>query len=185
MEENANGREFPMPSGAVLYVSIAPYDDVMVLHDALANELRGRGVGGLDVAAVWKTVQAARAAKTGDEAGEDADAEGAAGLNVLADKVLALGGSREFKAAVFLCAEKAVYRPTGELASSLRFQRGVPGYGVFDNPVCRDRAREDFYAIVRGVVEENLRPFGKALFSMFGGLVENSAESQKSNTAPA
>jgi hypothetical protein len=177
--ENANGRLFDMPSGAKLYVSIAAYDDVMDLHDALATELRGKGLGSLDVAAVWKTVQAAKASKERPEDESDGAAE-AAGLNVLADKVLAVGASKEFKAAVFKCAEKAVYRPDGELASSIPFRVGQLGYGVFDNPKCRDQAREDFYAIIQAIVEENLRPFGKALFSMFTAHVARSAAFQKS-----
>lgn len=183
MEENANGKEFPMPSGATLYVSIADYDSVMDLHDALANELRGKGMGGLDVAAVWRSVQKVKAARdAGAQPFEDEGDDGAAGLNVLMDKFLALGASKEFKAAVFKCAERAVYRFDGSLASSIQFKFGTPGYGVFDDPRCRDTSRGDFYAIVKAVVEENLRPFGAALLSMFAAHMVASAASQKSNT---
>lgn len=163
-----NGKEYDMPSGAKLYVSVSSYERVMALHDALAGELRGKGLGALDVVAVQKAIR-----------GDDEE-----GLNVLVDKAIALAASKEFKAALFACAEKAVYRHDGSVESSVQFKLDVPGYNVFDNPKCRDTARGDFYAIARAITEENLRPFAKALFSMFEAHVAKRADIQKSNTGP-
>ena len=109
--------------------------------------------------------------------------DGDEGLNVIVDKILALATSGQFKIALFACAETAVYRPDGTESSSIQFKMGTPGYGVFDNPDCMIQAREDFYEICRAVVEENLRPFGKALFSMFMAHMGKSANTQKSPTA--
>lgn len=181
------GKEFALTSGATLYVSVSPYEKVIDLHDALCAELRGRGVGSLDVGKIQKAFEAGRKARIAAAAGLPAEENNEAdeGLNVIVDKFLALASSKEFKQAVFACAEKAVYRPDGTEASSVQFKLGTPGYGVFDNPTCMEQARADFYDIVKAVVEENLRPFGKALFSMFLAHMGSSADSRKSSTVPA
>lgn len=181
-----NAKEYDMPSGARLVVSVSSYDLVMALHDALVNELRGKGVGSLDVVKIQETLAAQSKRRTATAAGiqvED-DSAGDEGLNVIVDKALGLVSSRDFKEAVFACAEKAEYWPDGSIESSVKFQRGVPGYGVFDNPKC-GRSREDFYAICKAITEVNLLPFGKALFSMFADHVGSSAEAPKSSTVTA
>ncbi len=181
------GREFTLPSGAKMLVSVASYADVIALHDALGAELRGRGLGTLDVAKIKKTFEVAgkkrEAAAIGAQFIETT--EGDEGLNVIVDKLLGVISSKEVKDALFACAEHAVYMPTGDMESAIQFCVGAPGYGVFDNPKCMTQAREDFYEICRAIGEENLRPFGKALFSLFTALVGSSADIQGSNTAKA
>jgi hypothetical protein len=167
MENNANGTMYAMPSGAKLYVSVSPYELVIALHDALANEMRGKGLGQLDIVEIQKAVRG----------------EGEQGLNVLVDKFIGVAASKEWRAALFACAEKAKYMADGKPESSVQFKLNAPGYGLFDHPVYRDQAREDLYAIQKAVAEENLRPFAKALSSLFAGLVGKSADIQKSNTA--
>lgn len=182
-----SGKEYTMPSGATLYVSVSPYEQVMALHDALGAELRGNGIGALDVGKVQQSFQAARTKRMAEAAGKpfDDNGENDEGLNVLVDKILAVAVSKTVKAALFACAEKSVYRPDGSEATSIQFKLGTPGYGVFDNPACMLQARGDFYDICKAVAEENLRPFGKALLSMFMALVGSSADTQKSTSAPA
>lgn len=158
-----NGKEFDLPSGAKLYVSVSAYEQVMALHDALASELRGKGVGALDIVEIQKARR-----------GESED-----GLNVLVDKGLALAASREVKDAVFACAAQAVYRPDGTEATSVTVSKAL-----FDHPQYRFQAREDFYAILTSVAEVNLGPFVKALFSMFAAHVGKRADTQKSSTGP-
>lgn len=179
-----NGKLYDMPSGAKLYVSMSAYEDVMALHDALLAELRGRGVGSLDVASLQKAidqnVQKRKAAAAGMPF-ED-DGSGDAGMNVIIDKLLSVAGSKSVKEALFVCAQKSVYRPDGTEASSLHFVVGTPGFGVFDNAKCALQARQDFYEICKAVAEENLRPFGAALFSMFMAHMGISASTQKSTT---
>lgn len=177
--------EFDMPSGAKLLVCVGEYDRVIALHDAVTSEMRGKGVGALDVAKIQKAFSAARKAKVAAEAGKEAEDDGSGdeGLNVIVDKTLGLIGSREVKAALFACSNGALYCPDGTLKSSVSFNPEAAGFGVFDNPACRAQAREDYYAICRAIAEENLRPFGKALFSMFLALVGRSAADQTSDTA--
>lgn len=181
------GKEYRLPSGATLFVSVAPYDDVMALHDALAAELRGQGVGALDVSKVKKSFDAERAKRAAAAAGKPLEENDAAdeGLNVIVDKMLAVIGSRAVKHALFTCAQKAVYRPDGSEASGIQFRMGVAGYGVFDNPAYLLQARGDFYDICKAVGEENLRPFGEALSSMFTALMGSSADTPASNTEKA
>lgn len=182
------GKAYELGSGAKLFVSVSEYEKVMDLHDALVDALRdGGGAGALDVAQVQRAIEAAQKKRQHAAAGVEAqlpdDGSGDAGLNVIVDRVLAVAGSKRVKAAIFACSLKAVYMPDGTEASSVTFDPAVPGYGVFDNPKCLAQARADFYDICKAIVEENLRPFGQALFSMFRGLVENSADSPSSPTA--
>lgn len=181
------GKLFDLPSGAKLFVSVSEYEKVMALHDALADALRGGGAGALDVVKIQKAVEATRQKRAAEAAGKPHEEDGEAdeGLNIIVDKVLAVAGSQRVKACIFACSEKAVYMPDGTEVSSVQFDPRVPGYGVFDNPKILTRAREDFYDICKAIAEENLRPFGKALFSMFMAHVESSADNQGSNTARA
>lgn len=180
-----NGKQYDLPSGAKLFVSVAEYEKVMALHDALADALRGGGAGSLDVVKIQKAIEATRQKRMAEAAGKPHDDGGDAdeGLNIIVDKVLAVAGSARVKAAIFACSDSAVYMPDGTEMTSVQFQPGTPGYGVFDNQKCLTRAREDFYDIAKAIAEENLRPFGKALFSMFMAHVESSADTQGSNTA--
>ena len=157
----------------------------MELHDCLGEELRGNGIGVLDVGKIQKSFDSIKEKRIAEAAGSplEDDGEGDEGMNVVVDKMLALASSRTVKAALFACAESAVYRPDGTEASSIQFKVGTPGYGVFDNPACMDNAREDFYDICKAIAEENLRPFGKALLSMFVAHMGSSASTPKSNSA--
>lgn len=156
------GEEFDLPSGAKLFVSISPYEQVMALHDALANEMRGKGLGALDVVEVQKVLRK----------------EGEAGLNIIVDKVLAMAASREIKDAVFACAAKAVYRPHGTVESSIPVTRTLFDNGKLD----LEKVRGDFYAIAARIIEVNLRPFAKALFSLYLAHVGKSADTQESKS---
>ena len=180
----SKGKEYKMPSGATLFVGVASYELVMELHDSLGEELRGNGIGILDVGKIQKSIDSAKKKRMTLSAGKpwEDEEEGDDGLNGVVDKILALASSRKVKAALFACAESAVYRQDGTESSSIQFKVGAPGYGVFDNPLCMDKAREDFYDICKGIAEENLRPFGKALLSMFMAHMGNSASTQKSSS---
>lgn len=153
-----NGQEFSLPSGAKLYVSVASFENIKALHDAVFGELRGKGIGELDLAEIQKVVR-----------GEEG-----AGLGLLVDKIMSMVISKQVEMAIFLCAEKALYRHDGTESSSLQVTRGL-----FDNPKVRDQAREDFYAICLNIAKVNLQPFIKALSSMFMARVEKSAGTQK------
>lgn len=157
------GEECDLPSGAKLYVSVSSWENIKALHDAVANELRGKGLGSLDLVEIQK-------AMAGD---------GEQGLNVVADKMLGLIASKEVTAALFACAEKALYQPDGSLESSVPVTPRL-----FDHPQYLAAAREDYYEICKKVAGVNLRPFMKALSSMLKALAAKSAEPQKSPTEP-
>lgn len=175
------GKPYPLPSGAVLLVTVANWGETKALHDALARAINGSGVTSLEAAAFLKAMQAR--AEESPLASDAPDPAAAADkmeiLSVLARKALEVSSSKELERAIFACAEKAVYQPNGQIIAAIQFKLDAPGYGVFDNPKCREGARKDYYAICAAVVEENLAPFGEALFSVF------SEHAEKRATSPA
>lgn len=180
--ENENGKEFDMPSGAKLYVSVAEWGKVKPLHDALARALIGSGVSAPEVAAVLKGI-AGKFALPGAEADEAASKEEQITvLAVLARKALEIASSKDLESAIFACAEAALYKPDGTSDTAVQFKANALGYGVFDHPKCRDRARGDYYEICQAVVEVQCLPFAKALISMFVAHVGKSAATQPLST---
>ncbi len=175
-----NGKSYPMPSGASLLVTVANWGETKALHDALARAVNGSGVTAAEAAGFMKGLQA-RASTEAAKGSSKEDPEAAAVklevLAVLARKALEIGSSRELEQAIFVCAEKCLYKPDGTMKTAVQFKRDAAGYGVFDQPSCRDGARKDYYAICAAIVEENLRPFGEALFSAFTAHAEKRAES--------
>jgi len=155
------GNEFTLPSGATLLVSTASFASAKALHDAMCRELRGKGLGDLDVAELGKAISSSDAA----------------GLNWLADKAMSIVSSKEIEDAFFACAEKALYRHDGQELSSLQVTRRM-----FDEPSVSEKAREDFYHIFLRVAEVNLKPFIKALSSVLKARADQGAESQASST---
>jgi len=169
-----NGQEFDLPSGAKLHVSPSSFAQAKALQDALLAELRGKGLGALDVAAIQKAIGVGVAKRAGDEAPDGVED---AGLNMLVDRFLAVASSREVEAALFACAEKAVYKPGGSLDGAVQVTQRL-----FDDPKLRDAARRDFYAICHRVAEVNIRPFVEALFSMYAAHVGSSADTRPSSS---
>lgn len=172
-----NGKEFDLPSGATLFVSVSSFAQAKTLQDALLVELRGKGAGTLDAAAIQKALGAGFARKAGIDAPEGEDDDG---LNALVDRILGIAASKDVEAAVFACAEKALYRPDGTEASSVQVTRKL-----FDDEKYGDAAREDFYAICAKVAEVNIRPFVKALSSMLSDRGGKSAATRESSTVAA
>lgn len=185
MSENENGREIPLSSGASLYVSIADWQEAKALQDALARALVSGGLTAVEVAAVFKAAQFRAVSAPGQKDQGMGTAEKLDVVAALTRKALELVSNKELERAIFACAEKAIYRADGTPKSSVQFKLNAAGYGVFDNPICRDKARGDYYEICSTVVEENLRPFAKALSSMFAAHVEKIAASPASNTDQA
>ena len=183
MPENENGREVKLASGASIYISVAPWREAKQLQDALARALNGGGITPGEVAAVFKLLEF-RAAPAAVEKPEEAAAKAAekiATVAALTRKALELASDAALERAIFACAERSLYRFDGTAESSVQFKLNAPGYGVFDDPRCRDRARGDYYAICEAVVEENLRPFAQALFSMFMARLGKSADIPESS----
>jgi len=158
------GQTFDMPSGAKLFVSLAPFGQAKALHDAVLGELRGKGVGSLDI-------QALRDALGGGD--------GAEARNLLMDKAMGLVSSKAVEQSLFACAEKAVYRPDGSEESSRKVSPAL-----FDDAQIREQARADYYMICWSVAKANLQPFIKALFSALLAHVDRSAKSPELKSGP-
>jgi len=157
----SQGNEFSLPSGATLLVSMASFANAKALHDALCRELRGKGMGDVDVIELSKALSS-----------KDPN-----GLNWVADKIMGIVSSKEIESAFFACAEKALYRHDGQEASSAQVTKRM-----FDEPTIAEQARSDFYHVFMRVAEVNLRPFIKALSSALKARADQGAESQASST---
>ncbi|MBQ2175355.1 MAG: hypothetical protein II453_09910 [Alphaproteobacteria bacterium] len=73
--------------------------------------------------------------------------------------VLSIDTSQDFLDAVFDCLKYCTYKSTYRIDMDLFDDKSVP------------EAREDYYEILWACVEENLRPFGKSLISMWKTLM--------------
>lgn len=151
MENQGGGREFSLSSGAVLLVSMAPFQDAKRLHNEVLRALRGTGAGELDLTALKDAFSGGKFKDGGDA------------VNMVVDRVMTLAASEEVQAAVFKCAERAVYKADGTDQSSLKVTPALFDHGQFG-----ERARGDFYQISMKVLEVNLGPFLAAIFSSFG-----------------
>lgn len=148
MENQGGGREFALSSGAVLLVSMASFQDAKRLHNEVLRALRGTGAGELDLAALKDAFSTGKFKDGGDA------------VNMVVDRVMTLAASDEVQAAIFACAKTAVYKPDNAMI------KVTPA--MFDDVQFGERARGDFYQICMKVMEVNLSPFFKAIFSSFG-----------------
>jgi len=156
----SQGDMVALPSGAKLFASPSSWENAKALHDAVLKEIKGTsGVAGLDLELV-------------KEAFEE---KSASAFSHVLDKIVGVACSKAIEDAIFSCAEKAIYQPSGE-ETSIKVTRAM-----FNNPDTRDQARGDYYAIAFHVAEVNLRPFVKALFSSLKALGERSAASRGSS----
>jgi len=146
-----------MPSGATLVLSVASWESIKALHDAVLREVKKGDVSGIDVEAVQGVLEGKIEA-------------GAA----LIDRAISLASSKAVEDAMFRCAEKAVYK-TGDDETSRKVTRAL-----FDDLAVRDQTREDYYAIAYAVAEVNLRPFVKALSTSLRALMERYATTRGS-----
>lgn len=152
---DTQGQEFPLDSGAVLHVTIAPWPDAKRLHNELLRALKGTGVGALDLNQLKGAMSAGKL-------------QDAALLNLIADRLMELAASDAVEAAIFKCAERVLYKATGTDGAPIKVSRLL-----FDDPVVGTQARGDFYAICWRIIEVNLRPFLAAILSAFEARARN------------
>lgn len=163
---SSGNRDFKLPSGATLRVTIAPYRDAKDLHDAVLRALRGKSAGSVDVADLVKNLTAMGEDKSGLKMG-------AAG-GAIVDLAIGVLTSTEVEAAVLKCGQRAVYEPIGAPEDVRKVDPGL-----FDDPKHGEDARGDMYAIYMRVAEVNLGPFFKALFSALKARAGTSADTPK------
>jgi hypothetical protein len=125
--------EFTLPSGATIMVTPAGFAVVKELHDCVMRSFLTAG------------------GKVEDITSPD----------VIFKAILSAGCSKEVEAAIFKCAETAVYSPDGTEAKRMKVDKVL-----FDTPAVQEQARGDYYGIIMQVVAVNLRPFFQALFSV-------------------
>ena len=134
--DNKQGKEFTMPSGAKLHVSMASFEDADTLKNAILQAANGLKVTqeilGIDMAKL----------------SSDPDA-----LTQMLGTLISAATSPTIKNAMFRCAARASYD-----------NRKIDN-ALFDDPEVGEKAREDYYAICMRIAEVNVLPFFKKVLS--------------------
>lgn len=144
--------EFTMPSGAVLAITIAPFEDVIALQSSI-----GKAIG--DVILTPGATDA--------EMSLEGVFSNPAMLSVAVNKIKAIAISPDVRVALFKCFERVTY-------GGLRL-----GKDTFDDPERGEAAREDYYNICLKVIEVNCKPFFVKTFSGLKGLGKTTPDNQK------
>ncbi len=137
--------DFTLPSGSKLVVSESAYQDANTLLKALLRTAKG--------------VQLAHNPLETD-------------VTALKDVVLEAATSPEVDAALFKCAERAMYE-------NVRVTKDL-----FDDPKLKDLARGDYFLILWHVIEVNCGPFFGKTFSALKERLATSPFFQKSPSTP-
>ena len=95
-----------------------------------------------------------------------------ADVTVLKDMLVEAVVSEEVDAALFKCAERAVYE-------SVRVDKSI-----FDDPKLKDRARADYFVILWHIVEVNCGPFFGKAFSELRERLKTSPSTLNSPSTP-
>jgi hypothetical protein len=119
--------EFSLPSGSKMVVSEAAYVDAIALFKALMKSVKGVPLSG-DIELL--------------------------NVTVLKDALIEAATSPEVDAALFKCADRAVYENV----------KVTPA--LFDDPKLKDVARGDYFLILWHVIEVNCGPFFGKTFSV-------------------
>jgi len=137
--------DFTLPSGSKMSVSEASYADAIGLLKALMKTMKGVPLA-VDVVSLDVTV--------------------------LKDALINAGTSPEVDAALFKCAERAVYENA----------KVTPA--LFDDPKLKDVARADYFVIFWHVIEVNCGPFFGKTFSLLRERLKTNLSTQPSTTTP-
>lgn len=148
-------QKFDMPSGAVLVITVAPFADAWALMRASLKTLKGMNLKPDDL----KMEMSALAGNT-------------SAFSLIVDRVVDFATSPEVEAAIWKCAQRALYIPLG---SDIAFPGTKVSPSMFDDPEYGNTAREDYAKIVTSLLEVNCKPFlAKALSGLLKPKVSNS-----------
>lgn len=137
-------QKFELPSGAQLVVTVAPFADAWALMKAALKTLKGVELKPEDLKR---------------EMGSLMDSPSA--FAMILDRVVDFATSPEVEAAVWRCAQRALYIPAG---SDVAFPGMKVSPSLFDDAEHGTAAREDYARMVAGILEVNCKPFlAKAL----------------------
>ena len=139
-----NSKEFNLKSGAVLIITAAPFGEADELKDALLAEMKD-----LQVVDAFQKLDLGKMVAGGAQA-KDLPA----GIfPIMWKAVLGAATDPAVKRALMKCAQRASYDGIKVNAA------------LFDDPDKGTQAREDYYEICTRIVEVNVAPFFKRLFS--------------------
>ncbi len=154
----SQSQTFPLPSGAALSVTVASFADSWKLTQAVLKALKGAGL----------TPEAIKG--------------GGSAFGVIIDRVLEIATSPEVEAAMWKCAERALYKPA---ASDVAFPGEKLTRALFDTPGQEAAFRGDFPKIAMSLMEVNCQPFLAPALSVLNAALKTPAPVQplKSGTA--
>lgn len=152
---------FDMPSGAKLAITVAPFKDAWALMRASLKTLKGMDLKSEDLKQEMGAVL-----------------NNPATFSLIVDRIVDFATSSEVEAAVWKCAERALYIPAGSDISNPG-TKVIPG--LLDDPQYGLSARQDFAKIATSILEVNCKPF---LANLLSGLSkpkesQNQSESLK------
>ena len=157
MSQMQQSQMFDLPSGAKIAVTIAPFKDAWALMRASLKTLKGMDLKSEDL---------------NREMGDLLSNPSA--LAVLLDRVVDFATSTDVEAALWKCAERALYIPAG---SDLAFPGSKVQPALFDDPKDGNAAREDYVRIMTSLLEVNCKPFlAKALSGLLKVPKKNPAD---------
>lgn len=145
---------FKMPSGATLAVTVAPFADAWALMRASLKTLKGMGLKAEDLQQEGATLM-----------------DNPATLSLLLDRVVDFATSPDVEAALWRCAQRALYIPAG---SPAEFPGEKVDQKLFDHPEHGSSAREDYAKLAYTLMEVNCKPF---LAQVLSGLQKPKATS--------
>lgn len=131
-------KEVTLPTGAILGLQMADFEDGTALYQTLCSELLG--------------VQLPTSIQ-----GQDIKSLAGININELKDVFLKLMGSKEIHTAIWKCMACCTYTPSGS-TTPVRITK---------NTFREVDAREDFFPVAKEVLTYNVGPFFKSLGSMF------------------
>lgn len=151
-------RKFKLPSGATVVITVAPFQDSWGLTKAALKALKGMSF-------------------TQEELQRDfaSFSEAASAVPKLLDRLISFATSEEIEAAMFKCANRALYIPAG---APFEFPGVKVDPSLFDDTEHGAAAREDYAHIVARVLEVNCKPF---LAKALSGLSEPRKETSSSD----
>lgn len=128
-------KEVNLPSGSILRIHEASFEEALELNDVFLEELRSVNFS-------FKNEIS----------------------SMITAAVLAVAPSKKFRASLFKCMERCIYEGA---TMNKEFWKS-------------DKIkREDFYSVCHSVGEENLRPFGNDLYSLYVSIASKLANPQE------
>ncbi len=155
----SQSQKFDMPSGATLVVTVAPFADAWALMKAALKTLKGMQLNPEDLQREMSEISGSSPA-----------------IMMILDRIVDFATSHEVEAAIWKCAQRALYIPAG---SDVSFPGTKVDHALFDDATHGNSAREDYAKIVVSLLEVNCKPFLAKALSGLLKVKKTSPEGQK------